>query len=360
MGCFYPLAATQLPGGEIIVHKRTPGIPAPVTPPGFGRDIKLPCGRCIGCRIKTQKDWATRCLHESQLHKANSFLTLTIDSAYGLQTEDSVCAHQDMCTAEKSASVLSTIAKDGLRGPNNAHVGNTLAREDIGEELRGSLNKKTHQKFIKRLREKIDVPVRFYMCGEYGAKLRRPHYHYLLFGYGFPDRKYHKTSESGERLYTSKLLNEAWPFGHAWIGDVTYETCAYVAGYVLKKITGEKAWEHYRTTDENGVDWWLEPEFNLMSRGGRRGRGIAAEWWEKFNPDVYTSDTVVRNATETKPPRYYDKLLALFDPVQWEVIKMRREARAQDLAGDNTPARLAEKEAVTKAKMALKKRNLEK
>lgn len=264
-----------------------------------------------------------------------------------------------MCTTEKSASELPTIAPEALKGAKIAHVDNTLAREDIETELQGSLNRKTHQKFMKRLREKLGVPIRFYMCGEYGEKLGKPHYHYLIFGYAFPDKYYWKTSKSGEKLYRSPTLEKLWPFGNAWIGDVTYESCAYVAAYVMKKINGNQADWHYRRTDEYGQDYWLEPEFALMSRGGRRGRGLAAEWLDEFRTDVYTDDAVIRNAVKCKPPRYYDKLLALFDPVRWEVIKLQREHRARELAEDNTPARLHDKEIVLKAKLGLKKRNLE-
>lgn len=359
MPCFYPLPATQLPGGEIIIHRRTPGIHTAPTPPGYGRDLKLPCGRCTGCRMQTTQNWAVRCLHESQQHAENSFLTLTIDPNYRLPSEDPDYPHQDMWIAGKSGNRFPTIAPKGLEGPNIAHVDNRLPREEIATELGGSLNKKTAQKFMKRLREKINKPVRFYMCGEYGEKLGRPHYHYLLFGHAFPDRYYWKTSTSGEKLYRSPTLEKLWPFGNAWVGEVTYESCAYVAAYVMKKINGNQADWHYRRTDEAGNDYWIEPEFALMSRGGRRGRGLAATWLDEFREDVYNDDAVIRNAVKCKPPRYYDKLLALFDPVRWEVIKLHRETRAKELADDNTPARLADKEAVLKAKLALKKRQLE-
>lgn len=358
MPCFYPLAATQLPSGAINIHRRTPGIPIKPTPAHLGRDLKLPCGRCLGCRMQTTQNWAVRCLHESQLHEENCFLTLTIDPNYQLH-QDPVYPHQDVWIAGKSASELSTIAPEALQGAKIARVGNSLAREEIRVELEGSLNKKTHQKFMKRYREKIGVPVRFYMCGEYGEKLGRPHYHYLIFGHNFADRKYSHTSKSGERLYTSDTLEQLWPFGRAWIGDVTYESCAYVAAYVMKKISGSMADWHYRRTDEYGNDYWLEPEFALMSRGGRQGRGLAAEWLDEFRTDVYTEDHVIRNAVKCKPPRYYDKLLALMDPARWEEIKFLREQRAKELADDNTPARLADKEICLKAKLGLKKRNLE-
>lgn len=195
------------------------------------------------------------------------------------------------------------------------------------------------------------------MCGEYGEKLGRPHYHYLIFGYDFEDKKYLKKSNSGEALYTSETLNQIWPYGHAWIGDVTYESCAYVASYVMKKITGDKADEHYTRYDLDGTEYKLMPEFNLMSRKP----GIGREWWDNFHHDVTTHDAVIqKGGIKAKPPRYYDKLLEVMDPALWESLKAAREARGKLLAADNTPARLKVKETVQKARLELKKRNLEK
>ena len=209
---------------------------------------------------------------------------------------------------------------------------------------------------MKRLRASLDKRVSFYMCGEYGEKLGRPHYHYLIFGHNFADRRYIKTSRSGEKLYESPTLNSLWKHGKAWIGDVTYESCAYVASYVMKKLNGEKALEHYRRQDEGGNDYWLEPEFNEMSRRP----AIAHAWWEQFHQDVIQDDVIVRpGGSKMKPPRYYDKLLELMDPAALAVAKMKRELRAKELVADNTPARLADKETVTKARISLKKRNLE-
>ena len=44
-----------------------------------GHLIKIPCGRCIGCRLDYSRQWAVRALHESMLHKDNTFVTLTFD-----------------------------------------------------------------------------------------------------------------------------------------------------------------------------------------------------------------------------------------------------------------------------------------
>ena len=57
-----------------------------------------------------------------------------------------------------------------------------------------SVNKLEFSQFIKRLRERIRVKyghsdVRFFACGEYGGKTFRPHYHFLCYGFNFPDKK---------------------------------------------------------------------------------------------------------------------------------------------------------------------------
>lgn len=357
MPCFYPLDAWQTIGGDIRFYatgSRRKGTAAKE----FRRDIKLPCGRCHGCRLNRATQWATRCLHESQLHESNCFLTLTLKPIWDYAPPAGRLRLSTAGTVDSGEirAELPTIAPNGLEGPNIAHMDNSA--QDIEDPTAG-LSIKTHQKFMKRMREKIG-PVRFYMCGEYGEKLDRPHYHYLVFGYDFPDKYYYKTSESGEKLYRSSLLETLWPFGHAWIGSVTYESCAYVASYVMKKITGDQADWHYRRTDERGEEYWLQPEFNLMSRGGKDGRGIAAEWWDKFNNDVTAHDAIVHpGGFKAKPPRYYDKLLELMDPKMFETLKAQREARAKLLRADNTPERLRVKEVCALARMKLKKRQLE-
>lgn len=197
--------------------------------------------------------------------------------------------------------------------------------------------------------------MRYLMCGEYGEKLGRPHYHYVLFGYDFEDKYYWKTSLSGTKLYRSKLLDKLWPFGHAWIGDVDYATCAYIAQYVTKKITGEPAVDHYRRTDEAGNDYWLVPEFGYMSRNP----GLGKEWFMQHHNDLAALDQVILAGNRSKLPRYYNNLWEKLNPNYYTIIKTLRKQRAAANAEDNTARRLADKEAVATAKLKLKKRNLE-
>ena len=75
------------------------------------------------------------------------------------------------------------------------------------------------------------------MCGEYGDKLGRPHYHAIIFGVTFVDKKLWSIRR-GNNLYRSATLEKLWPYGFSSIGTVNFETAAYVARYVTKKITG--------------------------------------------------------------------------------------------------------------------------
>jgi len=59
-----------------------------------------------------------------------------------------------------------------------------------------------------------------------------------------------------------------------------------------------------------------------------------------------------------KPPRYYDKILALTDADLSGIIKSRRKEKAK-ASPDNTPARLAERESVKQAQFSQLKRGFQ-
>jgi hypothetical protein len=93
----------------------------------------------------------------------------------------------------------------------------------------GSLDVSHFQIFMKRLRHRVKpLKIRFFHCGEYGDKTRRPHYHALIFGY----KVLFKKQKSGD-LFTSDMLAKCWGKGHCLVGDLTFESAAYVARYVV-------------------------------------------------------------------------------------------------------------------------------
>lgn len=225
----------------------------------------LPCSKCISCRLERSRQWAVRCVHEASLYEDNCFLTLTFDDK-------------------------------------------NLARQCPD----GSIKVKHVQDFMKRLRDRFsDIRIRAVYCGEYGEKFKRPHYHVLLFNFNFKDRVLLKINR-GNPLHVSDTLSSLWKFGFSTIGDLSFESAAYVARYCTKKIGGKDAVLHYggRT-----------PEFFRMSLKP----AIADPWLEKYGmSDVFLHDCVVINGKKCKPPRSYDKFLEKLDPEMYISTKLAR------------------------------------
>lgn len=264
--------------------------------------LRLPCGQCIGCRLERSRQWAVRCVHESTLYKKNCFITLTYNN-------------------------------------ENLPAGGSLIKSDF-------------QKFMKRLRKRFSADstsrIRYYMCGEYGEKFQRPHYHALLFNFDLPDREYWRRSGAGEKLYVSQILNEVWGHGFTSVGEATFESAAYVARYICKKISGPLALDHYNMIDKETGEILSEriPEYNCMSRRP----GIALGWLEKNVGDVYPGDFVLMKRGEVykkcKPPKYYDSKYEIFSPDEHALIKEARKSKSKQHAENNTFSRLAIREEV--------------
>lgn len=173
--------------------------------------------------------------------------------------------------------------------------------------------------FIKRLRRKInyhygtDKQIRFFGCGEYGAEYQRPHFHIIIFDFWPDDAQLFSQNFNGDRLFTSRFIESCWSNGFAPFGTVSFESCAYVARYVTKKITGPIAEYVY-----DG----LQPEFVRMSRRP----GIGAPWLDQYRNDVYPNDyIVIRDGVKVKPPRYFDNQLEKFDSELLASLKAKRK-----------------------------------
>lgn len=308
MACFHPISAFQTESGEIVFVERG----------RIRRPLFLPCGQCIGCRLERSRQWAVRCMHEAQLHDSNIFVTLTYND------------------------------------------------DNLPTDL--SLNYRHYQLFMKRLRKDFaGRNVRFYMCGEYGEDFQRPHFHACLFNCFFTDRKLYSNLASGAKLYTSERLSELWPYGFSSIGDVTFESAAYVARYCMKKVTGPAAVAHYeRVNYATGEVCSVEPEFTRMSLKP----GIGADWFKRYRSDVFGSkkefgddasgvrDYVIVRGMKMKPPRYYDNMLKSAEDFSSDYVEFLRQQKAASLGDENTPERLAVREKCVEASLQRKVRVL--
>lgn len=299
MACFHPIDAWQSRWKKDN-GKSSVLFSVPSNPLNF-EAIKVGCGQCVGCRLERSKKWAMRCVHEASLYEDNCFITLTY---------------------------------------NDEHLPDD-----------GSLNIRHFQKFMKRLRKKFSgSTIRFFHCGEYGDRYGRPHYHACLFNFDFPDKEIFKVTPSGEKLYTSQILSDLWPFGFSTVGSLTFASAAYVARYIMKKVNGDLADDHY-FDPSTGV--YLQPEYITMSRRP----GIGHSWYKKFETDVFPSDSVIVNGAECKPPRYYDTLYEISNPEGFEFIKNARKAAALLNVDNSTPDRLHHREIVAKARLQTLKRD---
>jgi hypothetical protein len=283
-----------------------------------GAPIKVSCGQCVGCRLERSRQWAVRCLHEAQLYTHNCFITLTYDEVHL------------------------------PRLPNGVP---TLVKRDF-------------QLFMKRLRKRFpDVRIREFHCGEYGDLSARPHFHACLFNFDFPDRRLYRVSD-GYRLFTSDVLSELWHHqGFCTVGDVTFESAAYVARYVMKKVTGPAASSHYYAGFDSSTGEVFErlPEFVDMSRRP----GIGRSWLEKYASDVYPHDRVFVRGKMARPPKYYDKLFLAaavagcpFASRWHDEVMDARVLSFKNFVDDNTVPRLAVREKVALSRASLYQRNL--
>lgn len=241
MPCYNPITAWRTNYVNPVTEKRT------VT---FNRkngfedmELSLPCGKCEGCLKKRLDMWALRCMHEARDHENNCFITLTYDD----------------------------------------------------ENVPLSLDHSHFQKFMKRLRKHFKgVKIRYFMCGEYGGQSLRPHFHALLFGIDFNDKKEHSITGNITN-FVSPTLERLWPFGFHLIGTLNYGTARYVAKYSLKAV-GQSGFSY----DELGI----KPEYLKMSTGIGRNHAI------KYSDEIGNHDNLIINGFKNPVPRYYENYIS--------------------------------------------------
>ncbi len=280
--------------------------------------VELPCGQCIGCKLERSRQWAIRCVHEASQQENNVYITLTY---------------------------------------NDEH----LPRVDPGDnETIPTLCPRDFQLFMKRLRKQNGANIRFFHCGEYGPLKGRPHYHAIIFNLDFEKDKKPWKMINGNQLYTSKALNDLWSqdgssLGFSSLGAVTFHSAAYVARYLMKKLTGPQAeayeWNHPKT----GQLFRRHPEYTTMSRRP----GIGKTWLNQYQDDIYPGDFVIINQKKMKPPKYYDRQFEITDPKDYNQIKRQRVREARKHGKDTTPERLAIREKVKIEQLKRLPRNLD-
>lgn len=177
------------------------------------KNMSVPCGKCLGCRMKRSSEWTMRMIHELESYDNNAmWLTLTYQDEY--------------------MDLMATLVKSDL------------------------------QNFFKSVRQCISPrTIRYYGCGEYGSrhtedyyirrygrKFGRPHYHIILFGMNYQNRNDRKVICK----YWKKCIWDANRI-RSCIGYVSADSMRYTADYVKKK---------YIVSKPKKIDGESEKQFN--------------------------------------------------------------------------------------------------
>lgn len=255
--------------------------------------VKIACGKCLGCRLDYSRQWADRMMLEFQKTKKAIFLTLTY---------------------------------------NEEHV--PCVYDDFGVKIWYTLKKDHWQSFMKRLRSRKQfegLELKFYMCGEYGSRTFRPHYHAIIFGLcidDFPKRRVIGMNELRQEYYTDSVLEDLWKdqddqksLGYITFSAVSWKTCAYVARYTMKKCNA----------DVSRINFLSEslPEFSLMSRNP----GLGSWYFDNMCPDPHYPDIYLNTGYESQRvsfPKYFMRLLEKKNPVLYNEINEERKLFASD------------------------------
>lgn len=320
--------------------------------PGWNSDdIQiLRCGQCTACRLFSSYEWAVRCSLEASMHEYNYFITLTYDDFH---------------------LPVSPFGNLFIDYEGNIFDSN-LRRRDI-------------QLFLKQLREYERVNngvtgIKVFYCGEYGSLFGRPHFHLCLFGSSpISDLTLHRV-EGNFKFYKSVTYESFWsepidgksslaiPRGFVDISELSFDTLAYTARYVLKKRGGLMKKEFLSYYNE--LDEATRPELRMQPFVGYSLRpGIAAEYYEKNKLQIREEDSVKYQKKfklyTSKPPRYFDKLFDREDPEGFTLVKERRiqsglaSRNTRDLLfSESSEERLLREEKILQEKEARRVRRL--
>lgn len=274
---------------------------------------EIPCGQCINCRLRYSYNWAVRCMLEASLYERNYFITLTYNDLY--------------------------LPKGDFLDYDGNVKGDSLVRKHVVD-------------FIKRFREHCrkkynHTGIRFFYCGEYGSLFDRPHYHLIAFNCPPIDLKFFKRSGTGYDIYNSSDVELTWgkkiygkdavlSYGYHSVQDVTFDSCAYTARYMLKKIKGLPL---KTFTPENLAEYneCYDEDLKLRSNAfcGMSNRpGLAKAYALNNLNTIYDTDEVLFKDDfelhRARPPRYFDKIFDDVYPEEFAKLKEERAARHYD------------------------------
>ncbi len=194
--------------------------------------VTVPCSKCVACLKRRTGHWSFRINQEAKISSSAAFLTLT------------------------------------------------YAEEPLSDNGYPTLVKKHYQDFFKRLRKTTNNKLKYYACGEYGTKTKRPHYHAIVFN--LP----HSFLKKPEKL------DNIWGHGHTMLTHSNALTINYVVGYINKG-----------TFERNSVHDDRLKEFSLMSK--KMGMNYLTPKMREYYKQRQIACIVHEDGHILSMPRYY-------------------------------------------------------
>lgn len=233
-----------------------------------GKGHFVPCGHCLACRIDRRNEWTWRILAA--------------------------------CRDKKAVFVTLTINNDNL-------IPRPVYDKEHDRHFLGSLYVKSVQDFFKRLRVNIsrssyeNKSIKYYVCGEYGERDFRPHYHAIIIGLscGKP-----LSCDEGD----IPLIRKSWPFGFIECKPASKGSIRYVLKYLDKELADKSYYSSlglqppFHTSSKGmGADWILENQDSLRESNGTfffdgAWRPIPRYYKEK----IFTRDELAAMSYETQ------------------------------------------------------------
>lgn len=265
----------------------------------------IPCRNCIGCKLDSSREWANRGYLEAQNYDKDEvwFVTLTYD-------EDHIHMPEIIETKE----------------------GFTFTKE---EWWKGNLELHDLQLFFKNLRKKCPgIKLKYMAAGEYGEEGQRPHYHAIIYGLKLDTNDlYNPRIINNEVYYQSKLIESCWvkredddtvtSRGISNVSQASWNTIAYTARYITKKINGNGSEELYAAMGQR-------KEFFVCSTRP----GIGHDYYMQHKNEIYSTDSITiknkKGITTCKPPKYFDDLYEKENPKRMKEIKAKRELESKN------------------------------
>lgn len=258
---------------------------------GSGLAHVVPCGKCVKCLGRRRKGWGFRLMHELKDSSSAAFITLTYETP-----------------------------------PMSFNEHETLEKRDV-------------QLFLKRLRKyqtkkyPNEKPIKYYICGEYGTRTKRPHYHAIMY------------NVHANILADTERLQGIWSHGHIHLGDVNMATVMYTASYIMKG-----AWQPEQDDDDR------VPEFSMMSK--KLGASFMTPQMVRYFQNRFISYATLEGGEKIALPRYFRE--KIFDKLQRkelsEIAKQMAEFKAEDLFKDASHEVLYKKDLI---RQDIKKKRLE-